>query len=420
MSSPFCGSSQRALPYHPPPYDSPPNPPPCYSQDPARDETRLDISPQRRRRQQPTGIFTKRSGPATVVLLDQDPDIRVPIYRRHGLVRGSLIIERGASRVCEIVAKLQGRIETTTTDSGVQSIKVFKNTYCLWSCDPSSAESSEFPGTVELACEFPATCQHDGRNEPLPPSYIVGFPGFPALFVRCQYSLHITITNTRRLGILPSATFVYIPIEYNPQTVPFRGLPSVLNFHSSVKLIPEEWYQTSCLISSCCSKVAPIQCESFIPSVRIFGLPDTIPIHLQFSGPLSSLRQLFLPTVGNDSPRLPVRAFLTRKVMYAYRGKATVRLLRIGEARFPPLPPLDLNCNCKLKCESCDVCASTFNWDGEIKCDETVTVGGFSVGGLNVKDYISLIITPSRNSSLLGVQHEIPVRFVTESYVEPD
>jgi hypothetical protein len=105
-----------------------------------------------------------------------------------------------------VFVKLEGRLEVTTTDFGVQATKVVKQTYCLWSSQPGS--SSVFPGTVDIACDFPATFQHQGRDIPLlpsrdfplPPSYVARFPGFPALFVKCTYSLTISITKGRRLG----------------------------------------------------------------------------------------------------------------------------------------------------------------------------------------------------------------------------
>ncbi|KAF8206962.1 hypothetical protein K438DRAFT_417960 [Mycena galopus ATCC 62051] len=228
------------------PLYSPSHPSPCYSQNPARDETRLDLSPRSGTGLLPTGIFTKACGPATVILFDQEPTISVPSYGRHASVRGSLIIEQDASQISEVVAKLEGRLEITTTESGAITNKVFKNTYSLW----SSLSSSACPGTIDFACEFPTTFQHEGFNYPLPPAYVARFPGFPSLFVKCTYSLTISIVKDRILGFLPQTKIIYIPIEYNPQTSPARAIPPFASFLSSVKTMPEEWHQSSFVMNT--------------------------------------------------------------------------------------------------------------------------------------------------------------------------
>ncbi|KAJ7791227.1 hypothetical protein B0H14DRAFT_2936571 [Mycena olivaceomarginata] len=413
-----------------PPYYSPPPPPPCYSQDPADDETRIDFSPRNRRRSPPSGIFTKACGSSTVILFNQEPNIRVPSYCQHGPIRGSLIIEEDTSQIREVVAKLEGRLEVTTTDFGVQATKVVKQTYCLWSSQPGS--SSVFPGTVDIACDFPATFQHQGRDIPLlpsrdfplPPSYVARFPGFPALFVKCTYSLTISITKGRRLGF-SKTKLIYVPIEYNPQTFPAHGMPPILNFLSSVKTIPEEWHQTSFIMNTRYPNMSPIQCQAFIPSTKVFGLSDIIPVHVQLSGSLASLRQLVLPldpSCESDRRHSPVRVYLTRKVTFEYRGRSTWRVQRIGEGHFPPLPPVvKFECSCEPACDSCDSCVEALDWDGEVRCDADVVVGGFQAAGLTVKDLITVEIIPPNTavSPLRGIQHAIPIRLVTDTFVEP-
>ena len=80
--------------------------PPCYSQDPAHDETRLELSSSRTTRQLPTDIFTKACGSATVVLFNQEPGVRVPSYRRERCVRGTLILAQDTGNICRVVAKV--------------------------------------------------------------------------------------------------------------------------------------------------------------------------------------------------------------------------------------------------------------------------------------------------------------------------
>jgi hypothetical protein len=200
------------------PLYSPSHPSPCYSQDPAYDETRLELSPGIGTRPLPTGTFTKAYGSATIVLLDQEPDSRVPSYGRQASVRGSLLLEQDTNNISEIVAKvrlsvltrlpnlipvlqLEGRLEITTVDSGALTVRTFKDSHSIWS--PSSP-SLPCPARINFACHFPATFQYQGCDYPLPPSYIARFPGFPSLFAKCTYSLTVSMNKGRRLGFLPN------------------------------------------------------------------------------------------------------------------------------------------------------------------------------------------------------------------------
>ncbi|EEB92450.1 hypothetical protein MPER_09038, partial [Moniliophthora perniciosa FA553] len=73
-------------------------------------------------------------------------------------------------------------------------------------------------------------------------------------------------------------------------------LQPVLNgqtFLSTVKALPEEWYQSSSVLkpqSAFQNVVRPVDVHFFVPVVRVFGIRDTIPVHIRFCGPLSSLR----------------------------------------------------------------------------------------------------------------------------------
>jgi hypothetical protein len=65
-------------------------------------------------------------------------------------------------------------------------------------------------------------------------------------------------------------------------------------------------------------------------------------------------------------------------IAYAHGNKAE-RYIVIGEGKLRPLPPLELDTSSvKDGLESLD-------WEGEVQCDESVTVGAFSVGDLSVK-----------------------------------
>ncbi|KAJ7673519.1 hypothetical protein B0H17DRAFT_892010, partial [Mycena rosella] len=401
------------------PLYSPSHPPPCYSQNPVCDETRLDSSPTG---VLPTGIFTKAYGSITVVLFNQESSAPVPSYGRQVSVRGSLILEQDISHISEIVAKLEGRmeiIEISTAGSGALTINTVKNSYSLWSL--GSSTSSSCPERIDFACQLPAKFGHRGCEYPLPPSYNARFPGIPALFAKCTYSLTISITEVRRrLGLWSKTKTIRVTIEYHPKAFPPRAVsPTPPYFLSAVKVMPMEWHQSSFVMNTLCSSnLAPIQCQAFIPSVKIFGLSDTIPVHLQMSGPLASLREFMEPSSPSpgdiDDGESPMHIYLTRMVEFKYRGKAVSRVMRIGEGHMRPPPPI-VNFNCTPLCVPDDACVQSLDWDGGVKCDLGVTVGGFQAAGLTVKDFITLELIPQKLGSS-PLQHAIPIRLVTETF----
>ncbi|KAJ7133428.1 hypothetical protein C8R44DRAFT_611706 [Mycena epipterygia] len=414
-------SSQCTLPL----YKPPPHPSPCYSQDPANDETRLESSVRTGRGRLPTGIFTKAYGSATIVLLDQESNAHVPSYReRRSSVRGSLILEQDTSQISEVAAKLKGRLELIAVDSGGVTIKTVAITNVLWS---SGSSSSSCPGTIDFACDFPATFQYRDSEYLPPPSYNAWFLEFPSLSAKCAYSLTISITKGRRLGLLSKTKLIHVPIEYRPRAYPLREISTSPCFLSTVKTMPEEWHQSSFVMNTrVSSNLEPIQCQAFIPSVKVFGLADTIPLHLQISGRIFSLQEFVLPSSAVcddvDPTKSPVRVFLMRVITVECHGKTTSRVMRIGEGRFRPLPPIvKFDCHCPIRCDPVESCTKNLDWDGQIKCNPDVTVGGFQAAGLTVKDFITLELIPPTpiSSPLLTVQHSIPIRFVTETFVPP-
>ncbi|KAJ7762568.1 hypothetical protein B0H16DRAFT_1529237 [Mycena metata] len=428
----------------PPLYVPPCQPTPCYSEELAYDETRLDAAPRTGALSAlPTGIFTKAYGPATVVLFNQDSAANIPTYGKRGLVRGKLIIAQETDHICEVTARLEGRMEITTAGAGAQTTKTFSNSYSLWSAAsaPSSTTPESCPETIDFESVFPMTFTYNGEEHPLPPSFTARFPGAPSLFANCTYGLTLSITKERRIGFLSKTKVIHLQIEYRPQTSPPSGLSRAPYFPAQVKVAPQDWIQTSFEVPRRCStaNVKSIQCRVFIPSVRVFGLADIIPVHLELASTLASLRELVLqaPSASTsssgqntfDSAPLPafsaaeleplsispLRAYLSRMVRFdAPDGKATWRMQRIGAGTFPPMPPAVVQEGCT--CD--DPCAQTLDWNGEICVDGAVRVGGFSAAGLVVRDFITLEIVPphATASPLKTVQHTIPIRLVTETY----
>jgi len=187
---------------------------------------------------------------------------------------------------------------------------------------------------------------------------------------------------------------------------------------STIKPFPEEWRQlVATMQTRSKSGVDPIECHLFIPSVQVYGVSDTIPFHVQLTGPLSSLLA-FLPSYSDaisSSVNKPIiRVFLLRQILVEVRGEKGWRNCELGDGKLRALPPVAAGLTKAGDDQSLD-------WEGELRCKEDITVGGFNIGGkLMVKDFIVLATKPPRpeTSPLLEFQYAHPIRLVTDSWSE--
>ena len=130
--------------------------------------------------------------------------------------------------------------------------------------------------------------------------------------------------------------------------------------------------------------------QLYIPSAQIYAVSDAISFHVQLCAPASSLRSLHRPSEPkpgnsgqNNSFRLqerPIaRVYLMRQVVATAYGHKGRRNLVIGEGELRPLPPLEIDA------PSAKDGFDSLDWEGEVRCDESVTVGAFNVGELYMK-----------------------------------
>jgi hypothetical protein len=74
-----------------------------------------------------------------------------------------------------------------------------------------------------------------------------------------------------------------------------------------------------------------------------------------------------------------IRVFLLRQIIVSVYGQKAWRNCVIGEGTLRQLPPLPSNIFSEIKgCE-------TLNWEGEVRCAESIRTGGFNVGILTIK-----------------------------------
>ncbi|KDQ62637.1 hypothetical protein JAAARDRAFT_189931 [Jaapia argillacea MUCL 33604] len=396
---------------------------PCYSSEPSPDEQRLEFTGRPRpRRPLPSGAFLKQSKKFTLVLKEQETGARLPSYGRNAALNGEIHLHCPTDKVAAVEVKLEDRLALTTAEGGSQTTTILSNSHTIWRDGPTY---SSCPSVIPFIIIFPPSCTVGDRTFTSPPSYNVAFPGVPGLYAKCAYTVTVFITEYQSLGFFKrhKSSHLRTHMMYQPRTRPPQPiLPSSLSFRSIVKTSPEEWFQVICQMDARTnSGFAPIDCHLFIPAIQIYAISDTIPFFLQLRAPKESLQAFMRPTPSEKitpgvraGGKPTVRVFLYRQITAEVRKKKARKICVIGEGELRPLPPEEsAQSPCHLADESLD-------WEGEVKCDESVTIGGFKIGPLVVEDFIVLSLVPPypQASPLVELQHAHPIHIVTDPFTE--
>ncbi|CAK5283985.1 unnamed protein product [Mycena citricolor] len=234
----------------------------------------------------------------------------------------------------------------------------------------------------------------------------------PNLNARCTYRLRIVIARrSKTLKMFAKTQVLSLHLNYHPRATPSDGISAIQNSAlADIKLSPQPWSQHSFFGESS----FPIQCEFFIPALKVFGIRDTIPFHIQISSRSASLQhrlQQQEPASSRSPPTRPlVCVYLTRVVTATYRDKPVSRSQVIGKGDIPPLPVLVGSV------PACDKELS-FNLSGTVRCaEDAIQAGGFHVASLSVYDYLVVEVAPG--NACHPIRCQIPVRFVTDSFHE--
>ncbi|KAF5382467.1 hypothetical protein D9615_002730 [Tricholomella constricta] len=410
------------------PVYTPSEPSPRYSCEPACDEHTLQQTP-RHSSLVPSGAYTQTSGKVTVTLFEQENGVDIPTYGRRADISGTIYLENH-DRVSQVVVKVEGKLDSTISEGGSKSIITLSRSQTLW----RKEMGNELPTLIPFSCELPSHFTYLGSERPLPPTYYLGHCGSPAFYIRSQYTISVRVTRARHrnMEFLRNVDDVKIPFIYYPRTRAHRPIIPSPSFFSTVKTSPEEWYQVLYEMKMRTpSKVEPIHCHLFIPAGRVYGLSDKIPFHIQLNGPLDSLQKLLMPQ-PLDAPPPPlwsskthekcpihkkpkIRVYILRQYSIETRGQKAWKNTTIGEGEIWEVPPA-----------ICDTQGATravhLDWEGELKVQSSVTVGGFLAGNVCVKDFIVLSLEPptidSQTSPFFPLQITVPVRIVTDAYVE--
>jgi len=92
----------------------------------------------------------------------------------------------------------------SVVDRGSLVCKLVAETRVLWKQQlehvlhhDGSAVGRRCPSILPIDIQFPHFYEAQGKDWRLPPSFEATFLGIPAMFVKCTYTLEVTITRTR-------------------------------------------------------------------------------------------------------------------------------------------------------------------------------------------------------------------------------
>ncbi|KAK7006008.1 DUF3844 domain-containing protein [Favolaschia claudopus] len=385
---------------------------PTYSAAPGGDERMLQRTPfpgQSSRR--PTGTFVRHKHGITVALDSQKDDVHLPSYGREGVLSGSLLIDSHES-VTAVNMKVEGVIECSLSQ-GSSRLEAIETGYSLY---VKNNAQQLCPAALSFSYRFPSTfntANISSRRYPLPPSCSIALPG--GCYLRCSYSLSFTVISSRHrsASFMTREKSLSIELEYRPRTRPSRPRIADPSLFSTIKLCPEEWLQLPVALTSVSNSNPPdIHCDLFVPSVGVFGISETVPFHLQLSGPAHQLRHLFqhqaaTAAATNSLGNSPIiRVSLLRQIVVDAIGQRMNTVLE--EPPLRPLPPGIFG----LRSSSSD---DTLNWEGEIRLHDIPTPS-FDIGAFKVMYLLAVELSPPKMSPIKRAYYGYPIRVTTDTW----
>nr|GAT51817.1 predicted protein [Mycena chlorophos] len=414
-------SHKMPMAFPPPAYTDAP-PAPSYSRNPAHDEVTMEITP--RTGESPTGVYVKRSasGGDVLVLAEQEPNAERPVYGHRGVVSGLIGIE-DRKTVQTVVLKVEGKMDSMTFEGGSSRQRLFNNTQTLWPYSALSPSTSTCPGSLPFSFPLPTRFRDDNlMAHPLPPSYDVPFSTTLGMFLNIRYSISVTITRARSLGLpfLSKTSTIVVPFDYRPGSRPRQ--PALLSFDllEDVKIMPKEFKQVSWDVEPrpqplAVSHPPPLKVDLFLSTADAFALDDPIPFHVQLAGRADALTQFIprrtAPTAPTQNPQPGISVSLVREFTIDVNDRKAARTMTLVSVPFQP------------DSESLPSGAvATLDFSGTVKPDRALApTGEFDVGCVRLQDFVVVELWPvdaetRRGYTTLQFSHRI--KLVTNSYVE--
>ncbi|KAL4064165.1 hypothetical protein V8B97DRAFT_2011082 [Scleroderma yunnanense] len=403
-------------PIHLPEYE-PSTPAPDYSSRPLPGERCIERTPKQTISHQGQLSFTYQEHGMSLTLRGCREEGSVPTFGLCSTVHGEFEpIDR--EKIVSITVKLEGRV-VIKNRSRISSSLLFSRYRTLWESD--SAETV-CPGILPLSMAFPAHYldSHTGRDTRLPPSLSISRPRRAAVI----YSLTVTVRKKRGLFFCmrsPREVSIIADLRYSPRVRPPRPSPM---YFSALKQSPDEWLENVWSIEGCPlqaedSRTLMVQCHLFLPSVRVFSVSECIPFHLSLCGSTTSLQSMLKSlapdrVVEEEAYNDPIHVFVVRQtIVHTDQGKAIhEEILGNAELTTSELTVLDA---------PLPEDAMFRSWNGQLRCEKSITCSGFTTSVLEVKDFVVLSLVRqlgSTKSLKANLRHDIPIRIVTHPYVD--
>ncbi|KAF9262856.1 hypothetical protein L218DRAFT_959687 [Marasmius fiardii PR-910] len=387
------------------------SPPPSYSCALASGEQLIQRTPRARAR--PSGTFKKLSGGVTVALTEQEDDAVTPIYPRNSPLNGAVALEHRET-VTEVKAKLVGQMRVIIPGVSTRTVSLVEKHQTLWSSTSTAGSSSICPGTLPFSFSLPSTFEDKNKSYSLPPSFDLSCLGPSGLTATSKYWLEIKVVkgHGRGIGLWMKTKKINIPLKIQHRSRPPRPISAECDLFSDIKVSPEEWHQTMTTIPSRSPEtIPPVNAHVFIPSTKVFAYSETVPLHIQLTGPICSLRDLCGPS--GETPSVQVN--LLRQVSLDINGQKAWRNNILAYGKLWPIPP-PVSSITNTACSRED----SLNWQGELQIPKSLSSPSFNAGDLNVKDFIVLTVLPAepRKSLLKYHQSTVSIKVVSDSWTE--
>ncbi|KAI0027743.1 hypothetical protein K488DRAFT_60548 [Vararia minispora EC-137] len=390
---------------------------PVYSPEPGPREQRLATgSPISIENPSFTGLLRRSGNGITVFLKNQDEAAQVPSYGRHTSIAGEIHLEN-TKGVASVTATLVGRLDITLGVVGGSEYALTTIVQPCW----STVDSVSCPSTLPFDITFPETFSGLDSEEqlPLPPSFDPAGDGFRIrdLYVRIIYRLTVRVAKGKWR---PQKICLYrlaIDVKYAPRARPAQSTPSTYpTISRAINSIPEQWQQIGLnMPSKVPLEFASISCTLTVPAFRVFTKDENIPFHLRLTSSQPSMTALLHPehSESRGSPRAQdkrpnIRVYIKRQVVANERGVSLARSYDIGEGTLRSSPP-------EIR-EDTWAGEAVIEYEGEVRCEQTITVGGFDMGKLRASDFMVLSIRPTERatfSAFVELVYAHPIRIVT-------
>ncbi|KIJ53519.1 hypothetical protein M422DRAFT_25386 [Sphaerobolus stellatus SS14] len=365
--------------------------------------------------------FTVKLGTAATLSLSEQPaGVELPIYGRRTDVKGHLTLH-STEDITKVALRLHGYVKCKTiAEYGEANIIVLDAPTILWEGTNGSSCPNILPFEIPLASTYAGS---NGQSEAMPPSFEYIFydvqGGTPGLKFKVKYEIQLEIEHGHNsIKDKLTSTHLGTPFIYHPRTRPATR-PS---------RVPSSLFESVMDRRVGKSKDEdPIVWKLRLPPPGTYSLTQTIPFRVSVTSRSSSQITPFAPS--NKRERAIIRVYVLRQVSIKVNNVDLWRSYIIGEGQLKYVPTIDgiwLKNVTRPKKGSNDSLASSselegwaaHEWEGEVKTDKEISVGGFKIGDMSVKDFIVLSVIPPNPHSghLLEVKRVIPIQLTTDEY----